>query len=76
MTYDDLKGSLTAGNVCAFVVAGGMLGQQRGDFGALSISTFTVRSYVRSILSKLNFTNRTQAAMYAVEMGLANHPLR
>jgi DNA-binding NarL/FixJ family response regulator len=53
-----------------------MLGQQRGDFGALSISTFTVRSHVRSILSKLNFTNRTQAAMYAVEMGLANHPLR
>jgi NarL family two-component system response regulator LiaR len=39
--------------------------------GELSITPFTVRSHVSSILSKLGLSNRTQAATYAVEMGLA-----
>jgi NarL family two-component system response regulator LiaR len=50
-------------------LAHGLSNQEIAD--ALSISTFTVRSHVRSILSKLNFTNRTQAAAYAIEIGLA-----
>jgi DNA-binding NarL/FixJ family response regulator len=50
-------------------IARGLSNREIAD--ALSISTFTVRSHVRSILSKLHFTNRTQAAMYAVEIGLA-----
>lgn len=33
----------------------------------LQISPHTVRAHVRSILSKLGVTNRTQAAMYAIE---------
>lgn len=50
-------------------IARGLSNQEIAD--ALAISPFTVRSHVRSILSKLNFSNRTQAAMYAVEIGLA-----
>lgn len=49
-------------------IARGLSNQEIAD--ALSISTYTVRSHVRSILSKLSFSNRTQAAMYAVEIGL------
>ncbi len=37
---------------------------------ALFISVNTVRSHVRSILTKLNLENRTQAAVYAYESGL------
>jgi NarL family two-component system response regulator LiaR len=36
----------------------------------LMISEATVRSHVSSLLSKLGVTNRTQAALYAVEAGL------
>jgi DNA-binding NarL/FixJ family response regulator len=50
-------------------LAHGLSNQEIAD--ALSISTFTVRSHVRSILGKLNFSNRTQAAAYAIEIGLA-----
>lgn len=50
-------------------LARGLTNQEIAD--ALAISTFTVRSHVRSILSKLNLSNRTQAAMYAVGIGLA-----
>jgi two-component system, NarL family, response regulator LiaR len=49
-------------------IARGLSNQEVAD--ALSISTFTVRSHVRSILSKLHFNNRTQAAAYAIEIGL------
>jgi NarL family two-component system response regulator LiaR len=36
----------------------------------LSIGTATVRTHVSSLLSKLGLTNRTQAALYAMEHGL------
>ena len=38
----------------------------------LSISVRTVSNHVRSILDKLHLANRTQAALYAVEQGLAS----
>jgi NarL family two-component system response regulator LiaR len=37
----------------------------------LSISVRTVTTHVRNILDKLDLANRTQAALYAVEQGLA-----
>ena len=37
---------------------------------ALSISMPTVRSHVHNLLGKLHLTSRTQAALYAVEIGL------
>jgi NarL family two-component system response regulator LiaR len=37
---------------------------------ALSISTTTVRSHISSLFRKLDVTNRTQAALFAVEIGL------
>ncbi len=36
----------------------------------LNIEKTTVRSHIKSILSKLQLENRTQAALYALEMGL------
>ena len=36
----------------------------------LSISETTVKTHVSKILSKLNLTSRTQAALYAVQIGL------
>ena len=37
----------------------------------LGIEKSTVRSHVSTILNKLDLANRTQAALYAIEMGLA-----
>jgi DNA-binding NarL/FixJ family response regulator len=37
---------------------------------ALSISVPTVHSHIHNLLGKLNLTSRTQAALYAVEIGL------
>lgn len=37
----------------------------------LGIEKTTVRSHISTILSKLNLDNRTQAALYAVDMGLS-----
>ena len=37
---------------------------------ALSISVPTVHSHVHNLLGKLNLSSRTQAALYAIEMGL------
>jgi NarL family two-component system response regulator LiaR len=36
----------------------------------LSVSVPTVHSHVHNLLGKLNLTSRTQAALYAVEIGL------
>jgi DNA-binding NarL/FixJ family response regulator len=38
--------------------------------GELSIDEATVKSHVHHILSKLNVRSRTQAALYAVRVGL------
>lgn len=40
----------------------------------LSISTRTVTTHVQNILGKLGLENRTQAALYAVEQGIAKKP--
>ena len=40
----------------------------------LSIGTTTVRSHVSSLLSKLDLSNRTELALYAVEKGLIERP--
>jgi two-component system, NarL family, response regulator LiaR len=37
----------------------------------LSLSEWTVRTHLRSIMAKLNLVNRTQAALYALREGLA-----
>jgi NarL family two-component system response regulator LiaR len=41
---------------------------------ALSISLPTVHSHIHSVLGKLNVTSRTQAALYAIEIGLVTPP--
>jgi NarL family two-component system response regulator LiaR len=41
---------------------------------ALSVGVPTVHSHVHSLLGKLNLTSRTQAALYAVEIGLVAPP--
>ena len=40
----------------------------------LSVSTRTVTTHVRNILDKLHLANRTQAALYALENGIASKP--
>jgi NarL family two-component system response regulator LiaR len=37
---------------------------------ALSVSVPTVHSHIHNLLGKLNLTSRTQAALYAIEIGL------
>ncbi len=49
-------------------LAQGRSNQEIAD--ALDLSRDTVRSHVRTILNKLHLENRTQAALYALEMGL------
>jgi DNA-binding NarL/FixJ family response regulator len=49
-------------------LARGGSNQQIAD--ALSVSTATVRTHISNILSKLELENRTQAALYANEVGL------
>lgn len=41
----------------------------------LSISPHTAKNHVSSILAKLSVSNRLQAAIYAVQQGIANGPL-
>jgi NarL family two-component system response regulator LiaR len=52
------------------LVASGRSNQQISR--QLGISNATVRSHVSNILAKLNLTNRTQAALYALRQGLAS----
>jgi NarL family two-component system response regulator LiaR len=49
-------------------IAQGLSNHEIGS--SLSISSYTVRSHVSSILSKLHLENRTQAATYAIQIGL------
>jgi NarL family two-component system response regulator LiaR len=50
-------------------LARGLSNQEIAD--TISISLYTVRSHVRNILGKLHLANRTQAALYARDLGLA-----
>jgi NarL family two-component system response regulator LiaR len=38
----------------------------------LTISSLTIRTHIRNILTKLHLANRTQAALYALREGLAS----
>jgi NarL family two-component system response regulator LiaR len=49
-------------------IAQGLSNQEIAE--GLHIEKTTVRSHISSILNKLGMTNRTQAALYAVEIGL------
>ena len=40
---------------------------------ALTVHERTVAKYVSNILDKLHLANRTQAALYAIREGLADH---
>ena len=48
----------------------GLSNRQLAD--ELFISEKTVKTHVSSVLSKLHLTDRTQAALYAVRVGLAD----
>jgi DNA-binding NarL/FixJ family response regulator len=50
------------------LVAGGLTNQQIAQ--RLSLSERTVAAHLRSILSKLQLPNRTQATLYALRVGL------
>jgi two-component system, NarL family, response regulator LiaR len=52
------------------LIARGLTNEEIGE--KLFISPATVRTHVSNILTKLNLTNRTQAALYALRMGLAS----
>ena len=51
------------------LLARGMSNQEIAD--QLGISELTVRSHMSTILRKLDLTNRVQAALYALRMGMA-----
>jgi len=53
-------------------LAQGMSNRQIAD--ELSVSVRTVSAHVRNILDKLHLANRTQAALYALQQGLAPKP--
>ncbi len=53
-------------------LAQGMANRQIAD--ELSVSVRTVSTHVRNILDKLHLANRTQAALYALEQGVASKP--
>jgi len=53
-------------------VARGLTNQEIAD--SLTVSERTVRFHVSNILSKLHLANRTQAALYALQQGLADPP--
>lgn len=64
------RASLTEREVVVIrLVAEGLRDQQVAD--QLSVSERTVRTHMSHILAKLQLTNRTQAALYAVREGLA-----
>jgi len=52
------------------LIAAGLSNQEIAD--RLVISERTVRNHVSNILSKLHLANRTQAALYAVQMGYSS----
>jgi two-component system, NarL family, response regulator LiaR len=52
------------------LIAEGLSNQEIAD--RLVISERTVRNHVGNILGKLHLANRTQAALYAIRMGLTN----
>ncbi len=52
------------------LVAQGLTNQEIAD--KLTISEWTVRGHVRNLMGKLNLSNRTQAALYALREGLAD----
>jgi len=54
------------------LVANGMSNQEIAD--SLTISEATVRTHVSHILNKLHLASRTQAALYALNEGLASLP--
>lgn len=51
------------------LVASGLTNQEIA--GQLFISAWTVRTHITHILNKLNLSSRTQAALYALRIGLA-----
>ena len=53
-------------------LAQGMANRQIAN--ELSVSVRTVSTHVRNILDKLHLANRTQAALYALEQGIASKP--
>ena len=52
------------------LVAQGMTNQEIAE--RLSLSEWTIRSRVSTILEKLQLTNRTQAALYAIKKGIVD----
>jgi NarL family two-component system response regulator LiaR len=50
-------------------LAKGLSNQEIGD--TLFISEKTVKTHVSNILSKLNLTDRTRAAIYAIKKGIS-----
>ena len=51
-------------------LAQGMSNEEIGE--ELTITIWTVSTHVHNLLDKLNLSSRTQAALYAVEIGLVS----